>query len=519
MTDPNPLLPHSNPATPPAPELEAQAHHRSLDDAIEHFIGDFRWTHLLQSTILSFAWFFDAQQTFITVFTDAQPKWSCKNSTLNYDNDSFSCNNNSNICNLSKDSWNWNSPSQTSIISEWSLECASPIITGLPASSFFAGCFVGGFVLATLADSNLGRKNLLVLASLIMSISGFFTAFSTNIWIYAAFRFISGFGRCTVGTSALVLSTELVGKKWRGNVGILGFILFTFGFLSLPAIAFLLEGCSWRLIYLYISIPSLFYSILVYFSVHESPRWLFVKGKKQEFVETLRKLASPEKRNSLLEAEISFFSDFGEKLGQNGFYSALKILLQKDWAWRRLSAAMAAAFGLGMMYYGMPLSLGNLSFDLYLSVTLNALSEFPASILAFVLIGKLNRKGSVLGLGLVSGICSLICVMVRNNRGMKIAMEMLSFSSACTAVDLLLIYTLELFPTSVRNSAVGMVRQALVVAGVISPVLVAAGRRNEWFSYGVFGVTISVCALFVVCLPETKGRKLCDTMEEEERDL
>ncbi|KAL0353367.1 UNVERIFIED_CONTAM: Organic cation/carnitine transporter 3 [Sesamum angustifolium] len=174
-------------------------------------------------------------------------------------------------------------------------------------------------------------------------------------------------------------------------------------------------------------------------------------------------------------------------------------------------------FGHGIIYYGMPLGLGNLSFDLYLSVTLNALSEFPASLLAFLIIGKLDRKGSVLGLSLLSGACSVCCVLVRW-KALQIVLELMSYLSACTAFDIVSIYTLELFPTCVRNSAVAMARQSLVLGGVLGSVLAAVGRKKGLLlSYGVFGVAICICGLFVVCLPETKGRVLCDTMEEEER--
>ncbi|KAG5607643.1 hypothetical protein H5410_029135 [Solanum commersonii] len=178
---------------------------------------------------------------------------------------------------------------------------------------------------------------------------------------------------------------------------------------------------------------------------------------------------------------------------------------------------MLVGFGIGMVYYGMPLGVGNLPFNLYLSVTLNALSELPASIVTFFLIGKLIRKKSILIFAMLSGIFSIGCVIVQNDdfEVLQMGFELFSFFSACTCFNVLLIYTVESFPTCVRNSAVSMVRQALVL-GAISPMLVAFGRTNRWFSYGIFGIRIAICALFVLCLPETKGRTLSDTMDEEE---
>lgn len=232
---------------------------KTLDETIERCIGGFGWAQLLQAILVSLSWVFDAQQTFISVFTDM------------------------------------------SAVNEWSL---SSFLNGLPASSFFVGCLIGGLVLSTLADTRLGRKNMLVLSCLVMSVAGTITSISTNIWMYSFLRFLSGFGRATIGTCALVLSTELVGNQWRGQVGIIGFVCFTIGFLSLPIIAFVNKESSWRVLYLWTCLPTILYSILVYFFVCESPRWLYVRGNKEGFVSTLKSITT---RSSLT---LSFFGSF-----------------------------------------------------------------------------------------------------------------------------------------------------------------------------------------------------------------
>ncbi|KAK6154560.1 hypothetical protein DH2020_008808 [Rehmannia glutinosa] len=463
MTDPNPPPMLTAPATSPPP-LVMQHQLRSLDDTIEHCIGEFGWKQFLQSTLISFAWFFDAQQSFISVFTDAEPKWSCNNSTSYNNSHFFSCNATSNICQLPKTSWSWDSPVRTSTISEWSLQCAGPIIRGLPASSFLLGCLVGGLVLATLADSNIGRKNMLVLSSLIMSLFGALTTVSTNIWMYTGLRFVSGLGRSTIGTCSLVLASELCTSRPMN----------------------LRDGFSSR-------------------------------GRKEEFANTLKSLASsPQHLNILTE---NFFENYKErttKSREHHLYTTIKILLKKGWAFKRLIVVMLVGFSIGMAYYGMPFGLGNLSFNLYLSVTLNALSESLSSSILFFLIGKMTRKGSVVVLALLSGICNVMSVLVKL-KGLQMGIELLSFFCACMAFDVLLIYTLELFPTCVRNSAVSMMREATLFGGFIGPLLVEVGRKNGLLSYGLFGTTIILCGLFVVWLPETKGRVLFDTMEEAER--
>ncbi|KAK3025102.1 hypothetical protein RJ639_044342 [Escallonia herrerae] len=518
MTDPTPLLSESNSA-----ELKNHHHdqHSSLDEMIERCIGDFGWAQFLQAILVSLTWVFDAQQTFISVFTDAAPTWHC------CDVDDYSCNSalsKSQVCQLPRTSWALDLPPQASIISEWTLECASSLITALPASSFFVGCLVGGFLLATLADSSLGRKNALLFSCLLMSGAGLLTVLSSNIWIYSTFKFLCGAGRATTGTCALVLSTELVGKRWRAQVGIIGFFCFTLGFLSLPAIAYLNEGASWRTLYLWTCVPAVFYSVLVHFFVRESPRWLFLQGRKEEFIATLTSIASPSAdfyvRNLTMSSasSCSLFNEHKTSRIEVDLYSAIVILFKKRWAFRRLVAVMVVGFGVGMVYYGMPLAVGSLPFNLYWSVTLNALSELPACLGTFFVIGRLNRKSAVSGFAILSGACSIMCVMLQTSGVIQIGLELVSFFSACTSLDVLLIYTLELFPTCVRNSAVGILRQLVVLGGAFSPLLVAAGRETGGLivSYVVFGAVIGFCGLFVICLPETRGGTPCDTIDEEE---
>ncbi|KAF0905069.1 hypothetical protein E2562_000874 [Oryza meyeriana var. granulata] len=149
-------------------------------------------------------------------------------------------------CALPSGTWEWDHPAETSVVSEWALKCGGPALVSLLASSFFAGNLAVGFLLTTLTDTILGRKKMLLLSLVTMSFASVLTAFSPNVWVYAALQFMCGFGRSMVGTSAMVLSTELVGKRWRNTVSAAGFVFFSVGFLSLPGLTYTLREVSWR---------------------------------------------------------------------------------------------------------------------------------------------------------------------------------------------------------------------------------------------------------------------------------
>ena len=67
-------------------------------------------SELLLPLLVAFAWAFDAQQNFISVFADADPTWRCLKSTDQI------CKASSNSCNLRPDSWAWVLPPPTLFI-------------------------------------------------------------------------------------------------------------------------------------------------------------------------------------------------------------------------------------------------------------------------------------------------------------------------------------------------------------------------------------------------------------------
>ena len=479
----------------------------SLEETIEKIIGGFGWSQIMQSILVAIPSFFDAQQTFISIYADAKPKWHCNFNTM--------CNSSSNICQLPKSAWSWDETSHNTIISEWGLECATSFITGLPASSCFIGSLVGGFILPMLGDFYLGRKNLLYLSFLMMSTVALMTAFSTNIWMYSSLRFVSGIGRASITTCSIILLTERVGKRWRGQIGTTTFFSFSLGLLSLPAVAYINRGSSWRILYLWTSIPAISYSIVAYFFVYESPRWLFMQGRDTEAISVLKRIASIDVRS--LDSYLSSIPLRQERTEVNP-YKSMKDLFKRRWALQRILATMVLGFGIGMVFFGMLLGVGNLGFNIYLSVIFNASLLIPSNLLTLFFMARWKRKVSLFAFCTTSGICSIICAVVGNGKkGIQIGLELTSFFCARLAYNVLVIFTVELFPTSVRNSATTLARQAIAFGSVFDPILTSVGWRKEFLSFGIFGLTILLCGFVVIVLPETRGKALCNTMDEQER--
>ncbi|KAL4200907.1 hypothetical protein AMTRI_Chr02g213450 [Amborella trichopoda] len=126
-------------------------HKASIDQTIEDYVGSFGPGQLAQTLLVSFAWCFDAQHTFISIFPDAEPTWHCTSPS--------GCGRPASVCEIGADMWAWDRGAWASTVSEWGLSCSSRVIAGLPASAFFLGCLVGEFWF-DLIVSFFGKENL-----------------------------------------------------------------------------------------------------------------------------------------------------------------------------------------------------------------------------------------------------------------------------------------------------------------------------------------------------------------------
>ncbi|KMZ59461.1 Solute carrier family 22 member [Zostera marina] len=486
----------------------------AVDDIIEDHVGSFGLMQVVQVLLLSIARVFDSQITLVTIFSDAQPSWKCTGCSPDQDTSSSS----TGMCGIKDGDWKWVGGDKSSTVSEWGLICDRKFRAGLPASMFFIGCIIGSGVLGRLADTFLGRKKAVVLTCLMTSVTAFLTSLSPNIWVYAGFRFLGGFSRAGVGICSLVLSTETVGRKWRGQVGQCGFFFFTMGFLSLPLVAYPTRT-SWRKLYRILSLPPLLYSLLVLPFLSESPRWLAIRGRREEALRILKNYAKWNGNKMPTNVTIK------PPLPPPSSSSTSENIWTTRWAARRMVLIMTTAFGIGLVYYGIQLNVENLNFNLYLTVAINALMEIPAVFFGGLFLSFMNRRVLFSSMAVMSAIACAVCIRFKGGNDEKekkhswpqMASEAVGFMAASTAYNVLYIYCVELFPTNVRNFAVSMLRQALMLGAAIAPELVVLGRVSPSSLFIIFAAFSLLSAFPTIWLPETRNSPLYETLDQQHK--
>ncbi|KMS98547.1 hypothetical protein BVRB_4g092360 [Beta vulgaris subsp. vulgaris] len=474
----------------------------TIDDMLQKYCGEFGKWQLRHFILTSLAWALEAFHTMVMIFADRQPRRLCTGP---------GCQTQPEVCGLPPGSWEWVGGPGSSTVAEWGLVCANKYKVGLVQALFFFGCMIGAGIFGHLSDSSLGRKGSLTIICLSNGILGCLTALAPNYSIYTLLRFLSGLSSGGVGVCAFVLATEPIGPSKRGVAGMSTFYFFSTGIALLSGIAYIFQ--SWRSLYVASSIPSIIFITVVIPFISESPRWCLVRGKAKEAMEVMKHMAQVNGRTIPQDVELVVDDNIANKSKETeGIQGSLIDVLKSPITRVRLFLAILINFCCAIVYYGLSLNVVNLETNLYLNVLLNAVAEMPAFTLTAIMLDKFGRKPLTIGTMWFSGVFCLLGSMMKSYgiwKILRMICGILGIFGMAGTYNLLFIYTVELFPTVVRNAALGCVTQASQMGAILAPFVVVMGTRFPFVLFTVCGI---VGGLFGFYLPETLNRPLYDTM-------
>ncbi|XP_021894721.1 organic cation/carnitine transporter 4-like [Carica papaya] len=502
-------------AAKPDPDRNSKPDKLRIDDMLQKYCGEFGWWQLRHFVLTSLAWALQAFHSMVIIFADRNPGWRCLGSGCDEAAKS--------VCGLQPGSWEWVGGPDGSTVTEWGLVCGEKFKIGLVQAIFFAGCMIGAGTFGHLSDSRLGRKGSLTVVCILNAIFGCLTAFSPNYFTYLLLRFLTGFSNGGVGLCAFVLATEPVGPTKRGVAGMSTFYFFSIGIAILSGIAYIFR--SWRSLYIASSVPSLLFLLVVIPFISESPRWYLVRGRINEAMKIMRKIANSNGLNLpdgivlALDEETNNTSDDhlthsfkGESMKHEAITGSLVDVVRSPTTRFRLFLTVGINFTCSVVYYGISLNVVNLDTNLYLNVLLNAIAEMPAFTITAILLDKVGRKPMAIGTQLFSGLFCFIGSFLGSSGIWKILQMgcgILGIFGMAGTYNLLFIYTAELFPTVVRNAALGCATQAAQMGAILAPFVVVLGGGFPFIVFGACGVSGGLLAYY---LPETLNRPLYDTM-------
>uniref|UniRef100_A0A182SF56 Major facilitator superfamily (MFS) profile domain-containing protein n=1 Tax=Anopheles maculatus TaxID=74869 RepID=A0A182SF56_9DIPT len=249
----------------------------------------------------------------------------------------------------------------------------------------------------------------------------------------------------------------------------------------------------------------------------ESPRWLWMQGRKREAVNIIDRAVRMNGRGMNVDKEYYLVEDKTSFTEEAGATSAGLGDLFKTPNLRKMTLNVCLCwFANSITYYGLSLSAGKLSGNPFLILFLMGLVEFPSYISISYLLDKLGRRSITSSLMIVGGICCIVAAYL--TRGSTESTSIVMFGKLFIAGSFAVIYnySAELFPTVVRNSAMGLGSMCARLAGALTPMITLLDSFDPKIPAVIFGVISLVSGTWVLFLPETMGKPMPQSLMDGE---
>ncbi|XP_028907335.1 solute carrier family 22 member 4 [Ornithorhynchus anatinus] len=398
----------------------------------------------------------------------------------------------------------------STVVTEWDLVCDNDWKTPLTTSLFFVGVLIGSFISGQLSD-RFGRKSILFATMAVQTGFSFLQIFSVNWEMFTVLFVIVGMGQISNYVVAFILGTEILGKSVRIIFATLGIcIFFAIGYMLLPLFAYFIR--DWRMLLLALTIPGVF-CVPLWWVIPESPRWLISQGRFKEAEAIIRKAA---KMNNVAAPEIIFDPLELQELKPQGHQKGYFLDLFRT---RNIATITVMSLLLWMLtsvgYFGLSLDTPNLHGDPYLNCFLSAMIEVPAYVIAWLLLRALPRRYIIAGTLFMGGSVLLLVQLVpKDYNFLSLVLAMLGKFGITSAFSMLYVFTAELYPTIVRNMAVGAASMASRVGSIIAPYFVYLGAYDRVLPYILMGSLTVLIGIVTLLFPESFGMILPETYEQ-----
>merc|ERR1719322_1344067 len=256
-------------------------------------------------------------------------------------------------------------------------------------------------------------------------------------------------------------------------------------------------------------------SVILYW-LPESPRWLIAKGKMEE---AQKVLSDASKKNGMpVEPEQIVLVTPKSGASKGSFFDILKHPILR----LQTSIMYFNWFTTAFIMYGLALSWQNLTGGLFLNFIIGTILDFPAKTLAMVLTQKVGRKYPYMIGSITTGSMFLLTLFIERDvypsNWPIVVLALIGNFSTTLCFAILYMYTGELMPTTVRAAGVGSSSLVSKIGGTLSTTVAALADIHPAIPTLIFTVMAITSGALTVMLPETKDRKMPDSIDDVDRE-
>lgn len=404
----------------------------------------------------------------------------------------------------------------TSLVEQYSFVCDRSYIRPYYSAIYMLGMLFGSYIFGFLSDTY-GRKKAMMLAIVMVSLSGSIGTFCVGPGAehgFAFLRFLTGMGGIGCFMVCFVLAVEHVGYKFTMLIGIAIEIPFALGEALLGIEALVVR--DWQILQSVAYLPLL--ALLgLYWVVPESTRWLIGRNKVAEAHENIRNAAECNGRKvpDFIFQETMKPEEMEQHL--HGKRASILDLVKTKTMLLRTANMGFQWFSVTMCYYGLTNASTGLSGDAYTNFMLSCLIEIPGYLFCMFLMDVWGRRPVLSFCQIVSGLSCIIVGLltgIPSVVGLQIFLSLIGKFGASASFGIVYVYTAEMFPTTIRNQAVGICSLIARIGGICALLLDLLKTLSPNAPVLIMGCIATIAGLLALLFPETLGQKLPETMEE-----
>ncbi|XP_053658724.1 organic cation transporter protein [Anopheles marshallii] len=419
----------------------------------------------------------------------------------------------------------YDQPDGVSIVPEWDLLCERTALRSTVQVALSIGKFVGASTFGVISDKY-GRKTSFSIAATLYIVAGLLTTFSPFYALLLLGRIGLGASASGVFYPAFALLTENIGKRHRSWMSIAFNFSYPLGMLCLALAAYLIQ--PWRDLSLALTVPSFLLVIHLYFLV-ESPRWLLSKGRERKAYRMVFGHSAPQELvDSATVAEKNQGADddsdpaavpFGTKLKQS--FSEFTKLYGTPVLCRRALICHFTWCITSLCYYVTALNADNFAANRNVYVATTGSVDIVAYILSMIVLAYFGRRSSSFCFFLYAGVCLLVVLAIpQDNTTLLVTLAMLGRVGITAVYAIVTLHTAELFPTEIRNTALGICSTMAHVGSIAAPYITdLLGRLAWWIPTTICGCSVLLAGALTLLHPETRDAALKDHAQQEQHDL
>jgi len=405
-------------------------------------------------------------------------------------------------------------------VPDWTVESiVSALLWGAVAGTLGSGYL----------SSHFGRRKTILISALIFIVGSLFCSLAPNAYVLIGARLVLGVAVGVASFTAPLYLSEISPQSVRGSMISMYQLMITIGIvIAFVSDAWLasyatfggITGGHWRIMLGIIALPALIMFIGVLF-LPESPRWLFLKGRKGNALEVFTRMKLEQAEIDVEVAEI----EESLRIRQNGFH----MFFYNSNFRRAIFLGMGLQIvqqltGINVVMYYAPHIFKIAGFtttvDQMGGTVLVGLTNVLATFIAIALVDRLGRKPIMYAGFVVMGLAMIAVGIffksdIEHNPGLGypaiFALLVFIVGFAMSAGPIIWVLCSEIYPNSGRDLGVTFSTSTnwfvnAIVGQTFLTLLATLGNGNTFLLYG--GLNALFIVFFLLFVPETKGISL-----------